>query len=227
METSIGPAATPLSKERRMAAIHRTHAPAVYAFLLRLTLGDAATAEDLLQETMLRAWRHLDRLSQEVDEVRPWLFIVARRVAIDATRARRIRPQEVGAIDLALIPDGDDAIERLVTGHAVRGALRRLSRDHQRVLEEVYVRQRSTREAARILGIPEGTVKSRTHNALRSLRGALELDDRPTRRGGAAAAGWNARSGRRSVEPLPLGRRTAGGAAAVGARPRPAAVAVG
>ncbi|MFJ8582315.1 sigma-70 family RNA polymerase sigma factor [Micromonospora sp. NPDC093277] len=184
-----------------MAAIYEAHAPAVRAFLLRLTLGEAQLAEDLLQEAMLRAWRHLDRLSPDVDEVRPWLFIVARRIAIDATRARRIRPREVGAIDLTLIPDTDDAIERFVSVHAVRGALCQLSVDHRRVLEEVYVRQRSTREAAEILGIPEGTVKSRTHNALRYLRSALGLDDRAARRGGGAAVVTAVRPGRPSSVP--------------------------
>ena len=134
----------------------------------------AQMAEDHLQETLLRAWRHLDVLDLDADRVRPWLFTVARRVAIDAARARTVRPKEIGTIDLTTVPANDCPIERFIAGHDVRKALRALSEDHRRVLLEVYVRGRSTREAADVLNVPEGTVKSRTHHALRALRRALE-----------------------------------------------------
>jgi RNA polymerase sigma-70 factor, ECF subfamily len=194
VEPIAGPTGAHLANTR-MAAIYDTHAKPLYRFLLRLTLGDEETAEDLLQETFLRAWRHLDRLSKVVEEVRPWLFTVARRVAIDAARAKRIRPAEVGAIDLALLPSGDDPIERFVSVHDVRAALRSLSADHRRVLAEVYVRQRTTQEAAEILGIPEGTVKSRTHNALRALRVALRIGEDEPAPGRGRRTGVHARRG--------------------------------
>jgi len=158
----------------RMTAIYLEHAEPIYRFLLRLTLGDAHLAQDLLQETMLRAWRQQDVLGIDSNSQRRWLFIVARRVAIDAARARMVRPKEIGTIDLATLPADDDPVERLIAGHDVGKALRALSEDHRRVLVLVYFHGRSTREAADALNIPEGTVKSRTHHALRALRRALE-----------------------------------------------------
>jgi RNA polymerase sigma-70 factor (ECF subfamily) len=159
--------------DERMTALYRAHSPSLYRFLLRLTLGQRQAAEDLLQETLLRAWRHLDDLPSDVDSARRWLFTVARRIAIDAARARQVRPKEVGSIDLTTIADDGSAIEQLINVNTIRAALTRLTPNHQRVLLEVYVNGRSTAQAAAILGIPEGTVKSRTHHALRALRTAV------------------------------------------------------
>ena len=58
---------------------------------LRLTGGDRGRAEDVVQETMLRAWRHPEALDPARGEIRPWLFTVARRIAIDAHRAALVR----------------------------------------------------------------------------------------------------------------------------------------
>jgi RNA polymerase sigma-70 factor, ECF subfamily len=157
----------------RMTAIYLEHAEPIYRFLLRLALGDAHLAQDLLQETMLRAWRQQDVLGIDSNSQRRWLFIVARRVAIDAARARAVRPKEIGTFDLAMVPADDDPFERLIASHDVRNALQALSEDHRRVLLLIYFQRRSTREAADALNIPEGTVKSRTHHALRALRRAL------------------------------------------------------
>ena len=167
-------ASQPAAAPDLMTAVYREHSPSIYRFLLRLTLGDAQLAQDLLQETMLRAWRQQDVLAIDSNSQRRWLFIVARRVAIDAARARMLRPKEIGTIDLTTVPADGDPIERLIASHDVRNALRALSNDHRDVLLLVYFRGRSTREAADELNIPEGTVKSRTHHALRALRRALE-----------------------------------------------------
>lgn len=126
---------------------------------------------------MLQAWRHLDRLPAEGESVRRWLFIVARRIAIDAARARQARPTEVGVIDLTGIPGRSDLVECVVAEQTVRRALPKLSAAHRAVLNELYFQGRSTDEAAARLGIPEGTVKSRAHYALRALRAAIGPTD--------------------------------------------------
>ncbi|MFG2044845.1 sigma-70 family RNA polymerase sigma factor [Dactylosporangium sp. NPDC048998] len=160
------------SADERMAAIHRDHSESLYRFLLRLTLGQRQAAEDLLQETLLRAWQHRDDLPPG-DAVRPWLFTVARRIAIDAARSRAVRPKEIDSIDLTTFADDGHPIEHLVNDITVRTALSRLAPIYRNVLLEVYIRERSTGEAAKILNIPEGTVKSRTHHALHLLRAAF------------------------------------------------------
>jgi RNA polymerase sigma-70 factor (ECF subfamily) len=161
------------SPDARIEALYRAHGRALYRFLLRLTFGERQAAEDLLQETLLRAWRNLEGLHPNVEALRPWLFTVARRIAIDTARARQVRPAEVGGADLTIIAAGDDEIERLVAVQAVRQALASLSPEHRSVLVEGYYRGHSTRETAARLGIPEGTVKSRTYYALKALRVAL------------------------------------------------------
>jgi RNA polymerase sigma-70 factor (ECF subfamily) len=163
----------PKAADVRMRALYDAHAGAVYRFLLNLTFGDRQLAEDLLQETLVRAWRNLDGFTVEIDRVRPWLMTVARRLAIDAGRARKARPSAVGGDDLSGLPAPDDAIERLLVGQVVRQAFAGLRSDHRRVLVEVYYRGRTIQETADILGIPEGTVKSRSYHALRSLRAIL------------------------------------------------------
>jgi RNA polymerase sigma-70 factor (ECF subfamily) len=149
--------------------IYRLHGKSLYHFLLRVTLGDRREAEDLLQETLFRAWRYLQENTADVERLRPWLYTVARRVAIDAARARQARPTEVIVNDIGALPATRDDIERMLVTLTIRSGLMSLSQDHRRVLIEVFYRGRSAREAAEQLGIPEGTAKSRTHYALRAL----------------------------------------------------------
>jgi len=155
--------------EDLIETICRLHGRPLYRFLLRVTFGDRREAEDLLQETLLRAWRYLQDHTADVAHLRPWLYTVARRVAIDAARARQARPTEVTATDVSTLPTARDDIERLLIGITMRRGLKSLTQDHRQVLFEVFYQGHSPREAAKALGIPEGTVKSRTYYALRAL----------------------------------------------------------
>ncbi|GIJ26385.1 RNA polymerase sigma factor SigL [Micromonospora qiuiae] len=157
----------------RMRALHADYAEDLHRFLLRLSWGDRHLADDLLQETMLQAWRHLDKLPAEREASRRWLFVVARRIAIDAARARQARPVEIGTSDLTRLAGGVDTTEDVVAEQTIRRALPKLTPAHRAVLVELYFLGRSTEEAAARLGIPEGTVKSRAFYALRSLRAAV------------------------------------------------------
>ena len=134
-------------------------------------LGSLQDAEDIVQETLLKAWLHPDAIAER--PARPWLFAVARNLAVDAYRARRARPHEVGEGALELIPAPDEA-DRALESWAVADALKALRPEHRRVLLETYYRGSSVAEAAATLGIPAGTVKSRTFYALRALKLALE-----------------------------------------------------
>jgi RNA polymerase sigma-70 factor, ECF subfamily len=172
--TAVGHAAVGhASAEVRLQALYDVHARPLYWYLLQLTFGDRQAAEDLLQETMLRAWQRIDGLNPDIGTLRPWLCTVARRIAIDAGRARQARPPEVGAVDLTLIPASGDTIDQMLSGETIRRALMRLSPEHRNVIIEIYFRGSSTSEVALAFGIPEGTVKSRAYNALRALRNAI------------------------------------------------------
>ena len=162
------------SAEARMQALYEAHARMIYRYLLTLTFGQRQTAEDLLQETMMKVWRNIDALHPDIGRLRPWLFTVARNLAIDAARARNARPREVTNVDVTGIEQVGDAIDGVLTFQLVKQAMARLSPEHRSVILETYFRGRSTSEAARVLGIPEGTVKSRAYHALRTLRLALQ-----------------------------------------------------
>jgi RNA polymerase sigma-70 factor (ECF subfamily) len=161
-----------LADEQLLRALFDQHAPALLSYALRLVDGDRGRAEDVVQETLLRAWRHPEAMAAERGSPRPWLFAVARRIAVDAHRRRRARPQEVGDDILAQLPTQDD-VDRALDGWLVADALAALSPAHREVLVQTYFAGRSVAEAAEVLGVPSGTVKSRTHYALQALRLAL------------------------------------------------------
>ncbi|HZN20110.1 MAG TPA: sigma-70 family RNA polymerase sigma factor [Micromonosporaceae bacterium] len=156
-----------------LRALHAEHGDALYAHAVRLCGGDRQRAEDLVQETLLRAWRHPEALDPERGSVRAWLFTTARHLAIDFWRRRSVRVSEV-VTDVLPEPSTVDETDRAVEAWTVAEALARLSPAHREVLLECFYRGRSVAEAAARLGVPPGTVKSRTHYALRSLRLALE-----------------------------------------------------
>src|SRR4051794_22835928 len=161
------------AEDSALRALYEQHAAPLLAYAVRLAGGDRGRAEDIVQETLLRAWRHPQALDPQRGPVRSWLFTVARNVAVDAHRARRARPTEVGDAPLALVAAADD-IEKALDSWLVADAMASLSCDHRAVLVETYYLGRSVAEAAAVLGIPAGTVKSRTFYALRALKLALE-----------------------------------------------------
>ncbi len=163
----------PANQAALMQQLHDEHAAALWAYCVRLTGQDRARAEDIAQETMLRAWRHLSTLDTSAGHVRAWLFTVARNLVVDEWRTRRVR-SEVTVADVPEVADLGDHTDQLLLSWVVADAVTRLSPEHRAVLLECYYRGASVAEAARRLDIPEGTVKSRTHYALRALRLALE-----------------------------------------------------
>jgi len=140
-------------------------------YVLRLVGGDHQQAEDVVRETLLRAWRHHEELSPE--QAGPWLHTVARNLVVSGYHRRGTRSGEVPVDDARVSPVTDD-VEAVVQTWQVAEALRSMSADHRNVVIELYYRRRTVAEAAGVLGIPPGTVKSRCFYALRALRDALE-----------------------------------------------------
>ncbi|MET9699746.1 sigma-70 family RNA polymerase sigma factor [Streptomyces sp. NPDC006529] len=175
--------------EALIRAVYEEHGHALLAYATRLT-GDRAAAEDVVQETVIRAWRHAEVLVNGKGSVRGWLLTVARNIITDRYRAKAARPPEVSG-SAAAPPVEQDHADSVVDSMTVLGALDRLTPEHREVIKELYYRQLSVTEAADVLGIPAGTVKSRSHYALKALREAF-------RDGGGAGSGRDGRSHRGS-----------------------------
>ncbi len=139
----------------------------------KATGNDLQWAEDVVQETLVRAWRNAGRLQREPGLLWAWLLTVARRIVIDGRRRRGTRPQEVEPADANAVPVPDGA-DRALEAMIVAEALRELSPEHREVIEQTYLRDRTINEAAEILGIPPGTVKSRLYYGIRALRKVLK-----------------------------------------------------
>jgi RNA polymerase sigma-70 factor, ECF subfamily len=155
-----------------LEALYRRHGAVLLRFAARLLGGDWHRAEDVLQEAVIRAWQHAAELDATAEGVRPWLFTVVRHLVIDGHRAQRARPPETDNPDITRLPVAD-AIDQALTAQLVVEAMGDLAPFQREVLLHVYYLGRTVSQAAEVLGIPPGTVKSRTYYAARALREAL------------------------------------------------------
>jgi len=147
---------------RRITEIHANQSDALLRYLVRLTHGQRHTAEDLLQDTLLRAWQHADTQPNGEASERRWLLAVARHRYIDTIRTRRIRPTETPVLDMDWMPGNDDTDTKAIT-------------DTQReILTQLHLEGHDIHEVAERLHIPVGTVKSRAHYALRALKHGMQ-----------------------------------------------------
>jgi RNA polymerase sigma-70 factor (ECF subfamily) len=151
--------------------LYAEHGPALLRYALGLTAGDSGRAEDLVQEAMLRTWRSAG--NRTIRSPRSWLLSAVRNLAVDAHRARQSRPVEAGqsALDSLAVPD---TAERTAESVDMAAALALLRPAHREALVETFYRGSSMTEAAATLGIPRGTVKSRTYYGLQALKFVLE-----------------------------------------------------
>lgn len=154
-----------------LRALYAQHGRSLLGHVARLCGGDLQRAEDIVQETFLRAWQHREQLA--VEAAAPWLHTVAHNLAVSAFRRRSARPPETPLGDEDP-PCETDELDRALESWQMAAALRGLSPEHRAVLVQVYYLRRTVAEAAAVLGVPQGTVKSRCYYALRALRNALD-----------------------------------------------------
>ncbi|HEX3786531.1 MAG TPA: sigma-70 family RNA polymerase sigma factor [Pseudonocardiaceae bacterium] len=164
--------------EVRLEALIDEYRAAVFNYTRRLTCGDVDWAEDVVQETFLRAWRHRKHMTPEHGSIRGWLMRVAHNLVMDGYRSARMRRGELPLEQAGdvLLPEPTDQI---LSAQVVRQALHLLPERHRRALEATYLSDQTTAQAARELNVPIGTVKSRVFYGLRMLRSIMQDDELP------------------------------------------------
>jgi RNA polymerase sigma-70 factor, ECF subfamily len=154
--------------------LYARHHVRVYRFVLRLS-GNATVAEDVLSEVFLDVWRHADRFEGRC-AVSTWLLTIARNKAV--SMLRRTREQEWDDNLAATVEDPSDSPETAVLNgersEIMRRCLAQLSSEHREIVDLVYYHDKSIKEVATIVGIPEATVKTRMFYARKHLAKLLE-----------------------------------------------------
>lgn len=165
---------TSTHRDEILRQIMREHREMLMSYCIRLTGGDRQLAEDVVQETFIRAWQRADRLTDELGSVRGWLKQVAHNIAVDQHRAARRRPQETVLDAVAEPPGTDDDTPGVLNRMVLDRALHTLPDEHRTALVETFLRDRTAVQAASRLGVPAGTVKSRVFYGLRRLRDTID-----------------------------------------------------
>jgi RNA polymerase sigma-70 factor (ECF subfamily) len=162
-------------RDEQLRAVLAEHAPVLRAVALRLSSGDPGRAEDVVQETLIRAWQHPEVLDATRGSTRGWLLTTLRNIAIDGFRAERARP--VSFVESP--PEGPDPlsgareVDQLLEQAVVVDALGAIAPLHRQAIVECYYVGRTVTDAAEVLGVPPGTIKSRLFYGMRALREAL------------------------------------------------------
>jgi RNA polymerase sigma-70 factor (ECF subfamily) len=173
-----------------VTSVYQEHGRAMRAYALRLrdTYIDDTAVDDIVQEALVRIWRHPEVLSNGRGSVRGWLFKTMRNIAADWARARAVRPPEVrcpsnsdySQIDLvsnraAVRDPADDVDAAIDTAALVLPALDRLTPAQRDAIERRYFLHQTPAQAAAELGdgVTPHAVKLRVHQGLRALRAEL------------------------------------------------------
>lgn len=152
-------------------ALHDVYAGPLYVFAYR-RLRDTQAAEEVVQDTLVRAWRARDRYDEDRGPVSAWLFAIARNLIIDHVRSRDARPEQ--SVLPAGLTEPVNEIDRMLETWQVADALSGLSVAHREAIVACHYRGHTVAEAAALLGVPDGTIKSRLYYGLRALRLRLE-----------------------------------------------------
>jgi len=161
--------------ESALTEVYDQYASFVYGLALRV-IGDPRVAEDVSQDVFVSVWERPEAFDPERGSLRTWLGTLAHRRAVDYVRreeARR-RRTERDASRRVSVPDVEEIAVALVTAERVRDALDLLPDDQRRAIQLAYFGGKTYRQVAEVLGIPEGTAKSRLRLGLRRIADALE-----------------------------------------------------
>ncbi|GIW14209.1 MAG: DNA-directed RNA polymerase sigma-70 factor [Tepidiforma sp.] len=162
-----------------LARLYDRYSRPCYGFALRM-LGSESDAEEVVQETFLRAWRSAPSYDPSRASVSSWLLAITRNLCIDELRRRRRNVASAPIDDAAPLPGADRtdlAAEQAIDAAAVRAALASLPGEQRSAIELVYYYGLTSNEVGRLLGVPPPTIRSRLRLGLLKLAGILRPGD--------------------------------------------------
>lgn len=158
-----------------LAEVYDQYSPLVFGLALRV-LGDAAAAEDVAQDVFVHLWERPDAFDPERGSLRAWLGVLTHRRAVDRIRresaARRRETADANRAAEAP-PDIAEAATSMVVAQRLHEAVELLPTDQRVAIQLAYFGGKTFREVAVLLGIPEGTAKSRLRIGLQKLASSL------------------------------------------------------
>lgn len=164
--------------ERALADAFDQLASFVYGLAQRV-IGDPRAAEDVSQDVFLHLWEHPEAFDPTRGSLRTWVGTLAHRRAVDHVRreeSRRRRAQREAGRRPPALPDVAELATAIVTAERVRAALDALPPEQRVCIELAYFGGKTYREVADVLGIPEGTAKSRLRLGLRRVADVLDAE---------------------------------------------------
>lgn len=162
-----------MHSEQDVRAAYARYGGELYGFAVN-ALDDPQLAEEVVQETFVRAWRSSSSYDERRSGLRTWLFAIARNAVTDARRRRNARVPAAGSAETPDRPDHGDPFDQLLTRIELDEALLRLTPEHRQAVVDVYFLGRSCADLAADAGIPASTMRSRLYYGVRALRGILD-----------------------------------------------------
>jgi RNA polymerase sigma-70 factor, ECF subfamily len=153
-----------------VAELYRRYGKRLYRFGVN-NLGNEGLAEEMVQETFVRLWRTASRFDADKASVGTYLYVIARSVAADIRKRPSSRPLQ--AVDEADVPPQPDSVDKILDSMIVREAFDTLGPAHAEVIRLARDEGLTQSQIADRLGLPLGTVKTRTFHGMRALRTAL------------------------------------------------------
>ena len=167
-----------LCTDETLAAVYRAYRGPLLR-QARTLLGDPGLAEEVVQETFVRAWRACPSFDPDRSPMLVWLTVILRNLALDRMRARGRRPHLARSVPDEEISGRPDGVDLLLLRASLRDALAGLPDDHRTAVVETILLDRPYGDVAAELGVPVGTVRSRAYYALRRMRRMLEAHGAP------------------------------------------------